>query len=85
MVSPLNVHLNLYAYIKATTLILINIRVTELRVQILITEAVSAKVEALAEVESSGELSRKGFPKPIPVLQVVGIKEDTSYLAESSR
>jgi class 3 adenylate cyclase len=53
--------------------------------QILITEAVSAKVEGLAEVESSGELSLKGFPKPIPVLQVVGIKEDTSYLAESGR
>ena len=53
--------------------------------QILITEAVSAKVEGLAEVESSGELSLKGFPKPVPVLQVVGIKEDTSYLAESGR
>jgi len=53
--------------------------------QILITEAVSAKVEGLAEVESSGELSLKGFPKPIPVLQVVGVKEETSYLAESGR
>lgn len=53
--------------------------------QILITEAVSAKVEGLAEVESSGELSLKGFPKPVPVLQVVGVKEETSYLAESGR
>ena len=53
--------------------------------QILITEAVSAKVEGLAEVESSGELSLKGFPKPVPVLQVVGVKEETSYLTESDR
>ena len=53
--------------------------------QILITEAVSAKVEGLAEIESSGEFSLKGFPKPVPVLQVVGIKEDTSCLAESGR
>lgn len=53
--------------------------------QILITEAVSAKVEGLAEVESSGELSLKGFPKPVPVLQVVGVKEETSYLADSGR
>ncbi len=44
--------------------------------QILITEAVFAKVERLAEVESAGELSLKGFPKPVPVLQVVGVNEE---------
>jgi len=53
--------------------------------QILITEAVSAKVEGLAKVESSGELSLKGFPKPVPVLQVVGVKEEASYLTRSGR
>jgi class 3 adenylate cyclase len=41
--------------------------------QILISEAVYAKVEELAEVEPIGELSLKGFPKPVPVLQVVGL------------
>jgi len=43
--------------------------------QILITEAVSAKVEELAELESTGELSFKGFPMPVQVLQVTGIKK----------
>lgn len=45
--------------------------------QILIAEAVYAKVEALADVEHIGELSLKGFPKPVPTLQVVGLKEGT--------
>ncbi|MDH3672447.1 MAG: adenylate/guanylate cyclase domain-containing protein [Gammaproteobacteria bacterium] len=46
--------------------------------QILITEAVCAAVEELADVERIGELSLKGFPKSVPVLQVVGLKERTS-------
>ena len=46
--------------------------------QILISEVVYAKVEELAEVEPVGELSLKGFPKPVPVLQVVGLKQVTS-------
>ncbi len=50
--------------------------------QILITEAVCAEVEELAEVERIGELSLKGFPKPVPVLQVVGVKEGTAKLAD---
>ena len=50
--------------------------------QILVSEAVYAEVEELAQVEPIGELSLKGFPKPIPVLQVVGIKELTSNLAD---
>ena len=45
--------------------------------QILITEAVCADVEKLAEVKYLEALSLKGFPKPIPVLQVVGLKEQT--------
>lgn len=48
--------------------------------QILITEAVLAEVGELAEVESIGELSLKGFPKPVPVLHVVGLKQVTSGL-----
>jgi adenylate cyclase len=51
----------------------------------LITEAVFAKVEGLAEVVQAGELSLKGFPKPVTVLQVVGVKEGTCQLAEGSR
>ena len=43
--------------------------------QTLITEAVFAKVEGLAEVVQAEELSLKGFPKPITVLQVVGVKK----------
>jgi class 3 adenylate cyclase len=50
--------------------------------QILITEAVYAKVDELAEVECTGELSLKGFPKPVPVLQVIGVKKGTSNLAD---
>ena len=46
--------------------------------QILITEAVSAKVEGLAKVESLGEFTLKGFPKPVPVLQVFGVAEKAS-------
>ena len=46
--------------------------------QILISEAVYAAVEELAEAERIAELSLKGFPKPVPVLQVVGLKERTS-------
>jgi len=50
--------------------------------QILITEAVYAEVEELAKVERIGELPLKGFPKPVPVLQVVSVKEETSNLAD---
>ena len=51
--------------------------------QILITEAVYAKVEELAEVQRTGETSLKGFPKPVPILQVVSVKKEASNLAES--
>ena len=53
--------------------------------QILITEAVYAKVEELAEVELTADLTLKGFPRPIPVLQVIGIKEESSNIAKSNR
>jgi class 3 adenylate cyclase len=51
----------------------------------LITEAVFAKVEGIAEVVQAGELSLKGFPKPVTVLHVVGIKEGSGQLAGDSR
>ena len=41
--------------------------------QILITQRVYAEVEDLAEVESVGDLSFKGFHKPIPTYQVLGV------------
>jgi len=53
--------------------------------QILVTEVVFAKVEGLAEVARAGELSLKGFPKPVPVLQVVGVKGGACQLARNSR
>jgi class 3 adenylate cyclase len=49
--------------------------------QILIAEAVHAEVEDLVEVERIGERSLKGFPKPVPILQVVGLMEGTSKFA----
>jgi class 3 adenylate cyclase len=52
--------------------------------QILIAEAVYAEVEELAEVERIGELSLKGFPRPVPVLQVAGLKKAISNLANRS-
>ena len=42
--------------------------------QILITEAAYAEVEDLAEAKYIEELSLKGFSKPVPVLQIVGLK-----------
>ncbi len=52
--------------------------------QILISESAYAEVEELAEVEPIGDLSLKGFPKPLPVLQVVGLKKGPSNLANQS-
>jgi class 3 adenylate cyclase len=46
--------------------------------QILISEAVYAEVDDLVEVKSLGERSLKGFPKPVPVLQVVRLKESAT-------
>ncbi len=51
--------------------------------QILISEVVYAKVEEVAEVEPIGELTLKGFPKPVPVLQVLGLKSDSADVPSS--
>jgi class 3 adenylate cyclase len=42
--------------------------------QILVSKRVLAKTERLLEVESAGELSLKGFHRPIPAYNVLGLK-----------
>ena len=42
--------------------------------QILISKRVLATMEELLQVESAGELSLKGFNRPIPAFNVVGLK-----------
>jgi adenylate cyclase len=49
--------------------------------QILITEPVYAKVDQFTEVQHIGDVSFKGFPKPVPVLEVVALKDDPSAYA----
>jgi class 3 adenylate cyclase/CheY-like chemotaxis protein len=46
--------------------------------QILITQRVYADVEDIAEVEPVGELTFKGFHKPVPAYQVLGMSSDGS-------
>ena len=46
--------------------------------QVLITESVFAKVDHFTEVKHIGEVSFKGFPKPVPVLEVLALKDDSS-------
>jgi class 3 adenylate cyclase len=45
--------------------------------QILVTESVYAKIDNLAEVRKIGDLSLKGFPKPVPVLEIAALKEES--------
>ena len=42
--------------------------------QILVSQRLLGAVEALAEAEPVGELPFKGFSKPVPVFNVVGLK-----------
>lgn len=46
--------------------------------QILISESVNATAHEVAETESIGELSLKGFPNPVPVMQVIGKADPSS-------
>ncbi len=46
--------------------------------QILIAETVYAEVEDLVDVEHIGEHSLKGFPRPVPILQVVRLSDGAS-------
>lgn len=43
--------------------------------QILISEAVLAEVNDLVEAKSLGERPLKGFPKPMPIFEIVGLKD----------
>jgi adenylate cyclase len=43
--------------------------------QILISQRVYSAIEALVETEMVGELSLKGFSRPLPVYNVTGLKE----------
>jgi adenylate cyclase len=43
--------------------------------QILISQRVYAVVEELVEAEPTGELSLKGFHKPVPAFNVMRLKE----------
>ena len=42
--------------------------------QILVSKRVLATTEALVDVEPAGELSLKGFQKPVPAFSVIGLK-----------
>lgn len=53
--------------------------------QILITESVHAAIEELADVERVGELTLKGFLKPVPVLQVVALKQATADQSDEAK
>ncbi len=46
--------------------------------QILVTESVYAKVDHLADTRRTGDLTLKGFPKPVSVLEIVALKENPS-------
>lgn len=46
--------------------------------QILISESVYAEVEDLVTVEHTGDHALKGFPRPVPVLQITGLTEETT-------
>jgi class 3 adenylate cyclase len=46
--------------------------------QVLIAESVYAKIEDLAEVKRIGDVSLKGFLKPVLVLEVLALKDDSS-------
>ena len=52
--------------------------------QTLITEEIYAKVEEFAEVKSIGELTLKGFPRPVKVLQLIWAENRTSTSSNRS-
>lgn len=51
--------------------------------QILISQRVYAELEGMAEVEPVGELTLKGFQKPVPAHNVLGIRADESQPGET--
>ena len=51
--------------------------------QILISQRVYAELEGMVEVEPVGELTLKGFQKPVPAHNVLGIRADESQPEET--
>ena len=47
--------------------------------QILVSQRVLSAVEVLVEAEMVGELSLKGFSRPIPVYNVIGLRDTPSH------
>jgi class 3 adenylate cyclase/CheY-like chemotaxis protein len=47
--------------------------------QILVSQRVYSAVEVLVEAETVGELSLKGFSRPIPVYNIIGLRETLSH------
>ena len=52
--------------------------------QTLITEEIYARVREFAKVESIGELTLKGFPKPVKVLKLIGIENENASSSNPS-
>ena len=53
--------------------------------QILIGETVHAEIDDLVEVDPIGKHSLKGFPDPVLILQVVGLRNQTADTTNSNR
>ena len=51
--------------------------------QILVTQRICAEIEDIAESEPLGDLTLKGFLKPVPVFNVIGLKAGESRSVES--
>lgn len=51
--------------------------------QILVTQRICAEIEDIAESEPLGELTLKGFLKPVPAFNVTGLKAGASRSVES--
>jgi adenylate cyclase len=47
--------------------------------QILVSQRVYSAVDALVEAETVGELSLKGFSRPILVHHIIGLRETPSH------
>jgi adenylate cyclase len=52
--------------------------------QILVSQRVYSAVEALVEAEMVGELSLKGFSRPLPVHNIIGLKETPDHQPQPS-
>jgi class 3 adenylate cyclase len=46
--------------------------------QILISQRLCAEVEEEVDVETAGEYALKGFPRPVPAFNVLGLRDRTA-------